>query len=392
MEEDEFDLEDEEIPLPPPDEEEDYKWIKYFIGPEEARLHTKEWIDIHRAVSTRRAYISGLRAYLSYLGFYRPGADIFQVADEYAERVRRGKRRYVRDVESFLKNVGYSPKTKSLYYHVIVSYLVFVIGLREIDKLNSTMFRAALPPRIEPLTIDKALDRETIKAILDRCPFDKKALFLTMAEGGLRIGEALNLSIDDVVFPWRDDDEEDEQFWSYVPAVAMLKVRTSKTGAPRVTFVPETTARLLKFMIEEGRGRKTMLFDFKRGAAFKSWSKCLREASLLEKDKITKRATITPHSLRKFFISKLKLVIPDIVVETLAGHRSYLSDSYHRLSTRELLEYYMKGMEAVQIYFDPHTDEEWLKFPQYFLPKKCRDDIKKTGSYKKWLTEPPPRD
>jgi len=54
-----------------------------------------------------------------------------------------------------------------------------------------------------------------------------------------------------------------------------------------------------------------------------------------------------PHTLRKFFRTKLGAVIPVDVVEALMGHEGYLTDVYRRYSMEDLAKFYKQGESAL---------------------------------------------
>lgn len=73
------------------------------------------------------------------------------------------------------------------------------------------------------------------------------------------------------------------------------------------------------------------------------WASVLRKAGLEERDDGTKRRTLHIHMLRKFFMSQMKLVIPEVIVEALVGYTGCLDEAYRRYTIRQIAECYKKG-------------------------------------------------
>jgi hypothetical protein len=67
---------------------------------------------------------------------------------------------------------------------------------------------------------------------------------------------------------------------------------------------------------------------------------------------MTKRRKFHPHSLRKFFRTKLAGTgVPVDLVHAFMRHEGYL-DEYRRYTKEELVRWYLKGMSAVTIFGD----------------------------------------
>jgi hypothetical protein len=62
------------------------------------------------------------------------------------------------------------------------------------------------------------------------------------------------------------------------------------------------------------------IFPFEGNTAYVMWIGALKKGGFLKKDSSTKRHTIHPHVLWKFFRGTMGTVIPVDVTETLMGH------------------------------------------------------------------------
>ena len=62
-----------------------------------------------------------------------------------------------------------------------------------------------------------------------------------------------------------------------------------------------------------------LIFPFEMNNAYAIWKNALSKAGFLKKDSSTNRLTVHPHVLRKFFRTRLGVVIPVDIVESLWG-------------------------------------------------------------------------
>ncbi|MEM2178262.1 MAG: hypothetical protein QXI49_06230 [Candidatus Methanomethylicaceae archaeon] len=87
------------------------------------------------------------------------------------------------------------------------------------------------------------------------------------------------------------------------------------------------------------------------------WYNALKKAKLEKIDSSTKRKTLHIHMLRKFFISQAKLIIPETIVEALAGHNEYLDEAYRRYTKDEIREHYKKLEPNLYIFIPKEIKE-----------------------------------
>jgi hypothetical protein len=86
------------------------------------------------------------------------------------------------------------------------------------------------------------------------------------------------------------------------------------------------------------------------------WNNCLEKAGYDKLDKTTKRHEMHIHVLRKYFLSLMKLEIPEVVAEALAGHDAYLSEAYRRYSEKQMADFYMKGVNSLLVFERENKD------------------------------------
>ena len=166
----------------------------------------------------------------------------------------------------------------------------------------------------------KDMDIETIRIILQHLDVKGRALILTLASSGMRINEALSVTLDDIDL-------------KSTPAVVTVRGETSKTGDTRITFISaeatqainewmkvrtdyiKTSAKRNNGLVKSGRGNlKTgeddgRLFPFTDQNASVLWENALIKAELLSRDKTTNRKQLHYHQFRKYFISQLSLIV-----------------------------------------------------------------------------------
>jgi hypothetical protein len=102
--------------------------------------------------------------------------------------------------------------------------------------------------------------------------------------------------------------------------------------------------------VDDGR-----MFPFQANIAATLFWNGLNRASkvkptLLERDAATGRFRIHIHTLRKFFRTRLGMVIPVDVVESLMGHSGYLTSNYRKPSDEELVKAYLEGEHVLEIF------------------------------------------
>ena len=91
------------------------------------------------------------------------------------------------------------------------------------------------------------------------------------------------------------------------------------------------------------------LFPFSYDVAWTSWNRLLKKTKLDDRDPTTNRYVLHIHCLRKFFLSQMKLEVPAVIPEALAGHEQYLDEAYQRYTVEQLGEYYKKGELKITI-------------------------------------------
>ena len=170
-------------------------------------------------------------------------------------------------------------------------------------------------------------------------------LFLVLTSLGMRIGECLQLKISDI----RLDED---------PPQINLRPEYTKTGNRRTAFISQSAKQYIKEWLKNRqdyirsaakRGRfprdpmDERMLPFSQTNALIIWHNAIKKARLNERDCGTNRYKLHPHCLRKFFRTKLGVVIPVDVAEALMGHQGYLTQAYRRYGIEDLGKIYKEG-------------------------------------------------
>ncbi|MFB0544874.1 MAG: tyrosine-type recombinase/integrase, partial [Asgard group archaeon] len=212
--------------------------------------------------------------------------------------------------------------------------------------------------------IDRVPSNAELKRILSHIPILGKALYLTLVSSGMRIGETLQLELDDINL------ESD-------PVEITIRGEYTKSGNWRYAFISkEAKGFLIEWLKERDDYLKTAvkkstrhkkntednkIFPFEHPTAYSLWNKAVKKAGFFKRDRSTNRHTLHPHVLRKFFRTKMGVVIPVDVVEALIGHEGYLTEVYRRYSKEQLAKFYKEGEYAITIFSEAEQVGELRK-------------------------------
>jgi integrase len=209
-------------------------------------------------------------------------------------------------------------------------------------------------------TIEDELTRDVIHQILTHSDLMMRALIIMMVSSGMRIGEAVRVRMSDI-----DLDAD----------VGVIRVRTTKSGNPRVTFCNNEAVILIREWITirprymnylktryywhhknakiEGDDR---LFPCGVPTAEAKMKRLLVRAGRWKLDPVTKKATIRFHMMRKYFYTQMNPKISEKALNVLVGHRTELDSIYNKITQDELKKIYIQGEPALRI-FDASADD-----------------------------------
>ena len=202
-------------------------------------------------------------------------------------------------------------------------------------------------------TLDRVPTESEFKRMLRHGDVKDKALFLFTMSSGMRIDEALQITPD-----MMDLDQK-------IPIIK-LPGSITKTGDPRITFISQEAKDYLQewLKIRKQWLRRSIkrtghlctkdindnrIFPFSYDVAWTRWIYLLKKTGLDQRDPTTNRYVLHIHCLRKYFLSQLKLQIPAVIPEALAGHEQYLDEAYRRYTETQLAEYYRQGEPRITV-------------------------------------------
>lgn len=317
----------------------------------------EEWLGSLRSKSTKIVYLAGLKSFVKAIA---GKGDFNKFIEQYVAKVKKGHDPF-EDLLTYASSLADKPpKTASTYMHGVINFLEYTFDF-ELSKKQSRLLRNKLPKGKRARTIEEDLTRDRLRKILTHCDTKGKSLFLFLVSSGIRVGEALQLELDDI-------DLKGE------PVKVNVRGEYTKTGDPYYSFISkEATESLTEWLktrgqylltsagrgsglakIGDGRGVKPVedkrIYPFSFSVASAMWNNALKKAGLENHDKGTNRRTLHIHMLRKFFNSQLKLVVPKEIVEALMGHEEGLSDAYRRYSLDQIKEWYLKGEPHLYVF------------------------------------------
>jgi len=316
----------------------------------------ERFISVFESTATKNAYASSLRKFFRFVY----GEDEFTKLglEGASDRYFTEDRNYEEDVREFFAKIKeHPPKSVFTWLGALKSFLI------ENDvELPQKFWRAIRRKKkgSRALTQDIVPSNKQLRMILSHMRVKGKALFLMMASSGMRIGEALQLKLEDVDF----------NFPVKGKTVTKINIRGeyTKTGNQRIAFISKEATEMLKnwlgirdtalkTAIGRSRGLKPeeeddRIFPYHVSNIYAVWHGACDKAKLNGIDTNTHRRKIHPHVLRKFFRSKLATEIEVDIVEALMGHEAFLSDVYRRYPKEKLAEKYLKGEHTLSVFTD----------------------------------------
>jgi integrase len=202
-------------------------------------------------------------------------------------------------------------------------------------------------------TVDKVMTHDVICKALRSADVQLRALILSLASSGLRVGELTQMVMTDFDF-------------SMTPVMVTVRAEVAKNKQQRYTFLSQEAYDALKEYLKvreqfiNGKEKRVenlnraqgisatvnkgtdLLFPVEESTVNKKWEVILRKAALYSRDARSNRNQYRLHSLRKFFISQLSLAGHKTLAEHLAGHTGYLDQSYRQVSPEFAAREYLK--------------------------------------------------
>ncbi len=342
-----------------------------------------EWLETYQNSSTRAAYHSGVGSFLR--SVYQTDAQVRELADRYIKETRRGKRDFGRDLLDYInstqKGQTYAQKARlgkampPMSLHLCLAatknFLSYCCDI-EIPNKDWRIIRNHGPKGTRARTQEADFTSDVIRRILLHCDIRLKALILVLIASGVRVGEALQLKLDDidleaspaVVHVRGEYAKEGDAYTSFIGGEAKgallewLKVRENFMAFAASRAHNSSKRKANPWRRELVPPSENSVFPFTYTSARLAFERALKAADLYVKDKSTGISTIRVHMCRKYFLSQAKTKMPSEVAEAMVGHASYLSDAYRRYNTQQLAEFYRKAEPALLIFQDSRPLEQ----------------------------------
>ncbi|MGD0805500.1 MAG: tyrosine-type recombinase/integrase [Candidatus Bathyarchaeia archaeon] len=300
------------------------------------KYNLSQFLAQYQMKSTHNLYKSIIRCYLRTLYPELKKSDDEKRYDEFSLQYVSTPRDFRGDLLRFRDQTkDDAPKTTMARFSAILRYLQD----NEIT-FSRNFTRNLLGKADEAISEEHVPTSAELARIIEFMPIGAKTLTLVLASSGMRVGEALQLRLGDM--------ELDRK-----PPRLNLRYQTTKTKRKRfVLFSDEAKSLLGEWLgfrldyLRQASARCGMPFDPEDDRIFPFgsdtylflWREALERAKLLKIDSATRRMTIRPHNLRKYFRTRGEWTNPDIP-EALMGHTSGLMAIYARFDqAEELLE------------------------------------------------------
>lgn len=265
---------------------------------------------------------------------------------------------YKEDIIKFQNTIyNKSPRTITNYIGAVKLFL------EEYDVELNNKFWKKLKRRgkgNKPLTQDIIPTHTQIKRMLSHANLMERTIILMSLSSGIRIGELLDLEKDKHIMT---KDLES------LPTPVYISSVIAKNNVPRTTFISKEATDSLKEWFSQRDNYiqntwnkvnfpnvtktpldRNTIFPIDYETIRKRFIKLLEKIDTTDRDIETNHYKLHLHSLRKFFSTHMKTLIPVPVVEKLSGHEGYLTSNYDRYSYEQLRDYYIKGEKSILIY------------------------------------------
>lgn len=302
-----------------------------------------EYVKTYAKESTRRIHRSAIRKYLGiFLG--RRVEDIDEAMLEYLRT--RGSDDIARDLTRYYLRdeiIQLAPMTRVTYLTSIESYFGDSCGF-QLSALQRKLRDRSKQEKNITVIREIAPTREIWQSILSLIDVRHRAELLISLSGGLRIGEVLQLRLDDLYL--------DEN-----PCRVEVRGCTAKNGLSRRTFISREAVGAVRAYLcvrdaqidrlhSKAHSRELhdleQLFPHQYRNESRYYAEAIDAAGFGQRDARTGRRMLHVHSARKWYLTQAKKSAHPDFVEGWAGHSGYLASAYHRPSLEEEREEYLK--------------------------------------------------
>jgi len=355
-----------------------------------------DFLEFIESRATKASYKSALKEFFTFLNT-TPDAYITEDIRLLEKSAKiKSLDKYSKDILRFFMHIkiSKSPHTVTGYVSTIKVFLrsqnIEIEG-KIWDQIKHTK------PKNRAITKEKPLTPEEIAKILDKGETLEKALFLCLASSGMRVGELLQVTLDDV------DTTRSPTKINVIYDLSMG--RTVKDRDSRTVFISDEATNYLKTWLEvrdahmkraiarthiktwHGEVTKKLedprVFPYGATTVRFMWDSMCKKAGLYETDDRTHYNVRHIHCLRKFFktyFSRMEESQAREITSRLLGHDEYLDANYLQFTEEQLAQYYLKGMKHVTIYDRPIENKEIFEKQQSEINdlRKLVDQMMKT--------------
>jgi len=309
----------------------------------------EEWLERNfRKKGTKKVYRLGLSVFLN--SVYPNSEYNKHNIDEGLSIYFHEQRNFVEDFKAMVRWMEnkYVPCTINSYANKVRKFFSRH-GYKIDDEEWGLISRSLLPSNVVT-TQDEILSKQQLRSILNHLPIQHKALTLFLASTGCRIGETVQLKINDLHL------EEDP------PSATIRPEYTKKGVGGRIVWMSYEAGDTIKEWLKikdskvkpagHGDYSGNLVFPFTDDNVRIMWAIALRKTGLDKEDPKTHYDVFHTHTLRKFFRTQMGLAgVSDMIVHAWMGHKAYLSKAYDR-PKQELAKMYKDHMGAVSIYLE----------------------------------------
>ena len=306
-----------------------------------------EFLEQYRNINTRIQYRSFLKQYFS--SIYPElnkiqSTELVTELDHLSLQYFKEQRDIPKDLVTYTNQIQqFAPKTRTQKLNAIFRYLED----NGID-VPKQLRRNLIGQEKDAISEEYVPKADDIKRVVEHLNIADKTLVLVLASSGMRVGECLKLTIDDIDL-------------SHTPVKITLPAHITKNKKKRVTFISEEAKQVLvddwlPYRLEyrrracaKGSGvfnpEEPRLFPFTYANLVENWKRGVKRAGYAKYDSRTKRLTFRLHSLRKYFRTHGQWKNPDIP-EALMGHQGGLTSIYARFDQAQ--EYLIEARADIQ--------------------------------------------
>ena len=329
------------------------------------------FLQVLNAPSTKASYKSALKFFFHFLDEKTTKSNLEEIVEAYfeSETLDSLSKKLESDMLRYVQHLkGKPPKTTSMYLNVVKTFFM------ENDVELSVKFWKTIGRRRGPgrgaRTRDRIPSNRELKTLLLHMPIQGQALFLLMSSSAMRLGETLQILVDDVKFENRIIDIRAEYTKGQERRDAYFSHETKEFLEEwlkfRKDYLKQAIGRSQQYEKAQDDDR---LFPFTKSVAYHIWKTALKKTGNGDRDKMTNRRVLHPHVLRKFFRTLSAPIVGVDIAEELMGHEGYLTASYRRYSPQQLTEAYSQ-IEPILNVFGETNNEQFDNLKQEFETMK----------------------